>query len=106
MKIMRTERLIDAGEFSSSQEWNTIESHIISAIQSIQWPPHLGSFTLRDKPGKKRGEGSGVKPIKEACMQHLRSLGWGRADYYLKAFCPVTGFGCGPQRQAQRDCSF
>ena len=51
-------------------------SHIISAIQSIQWPPHSGSFTLRDEPGKKRGEGSGVKPIKEACMQHLRSLGW------------------------------
>lgn len=77
MKIMRVERLIDVGEFSSSQEWKSIESHLVGAIQSIQWPPHSGSFTLRNEPGKKRGEGSGVKPIKEACMRHLRSLGWG-----------------------------
>lgn len=76
MKIMRIERLLDVGEFSSSREWKTIESHLMSAIKSIQWPPHSGSFTLRDEPGKKRGMGSGVKPIKEACMQHLRSLGW------------------------------
>ncbi|HYA42789.1 MAG TPA: hypothetical protein VEF34_15905 [Syntrophobacteraceae bacterium] len=77
MKIVRIERLIDVGEFSSSQEWKMIETHLTSAIQSVQWPPHSGSFTLRDEPGKKRGKGSGVKPIKEACMQHLRSLGWG-----------------------------
>jgi hypothetical protein len=77
MKIMRIERLIDAGRFSSSQEWRMIESHVISAIQSIQWPPHSGSFTLRDEPGKKRGMGSGVKPIKAAFMRHLKSLGWG-----------------------------
>lgn len=77
MKIVRVERLIDAGGFSSSQEWKSIESQIVGAVQSIQWPPHTGAFTLRDEPGKKRGEGSGVKPIKDACMQHLSSLGWG-----------------------------
>ena len=76
MKVIRVERLIDVGEFSSSYQWEVIENHIMSAIRSIQWPPHSGSFTLRDEPGKKRGEGSGVKPIKSACMQHLRSLGW------------------------------
>jgi hypothetical protein len=62
---MHIERLIDIGKFSSSLEWKMIESHLVS-----------GSFTLRDEPGKKRNKGSGVKPIKEACMQHLRSLGW------------------------------
>jgi hypothetical protein len=77
MKIIRVERLIDVGEFSSSQEWKTIENHIVDAIQSIQWPPHSGSFTLHDEPGKERGKGSGVKPIKEACMKHLSALGWG-----------------------------
>jgi hypothetical protein len=76
MKIIRIERLIDVGKFSSSGEWKTIENHIISAIQSIQWPPGTDSFTLRDEPGKRRGEGSGVKPIKAACMRHLESLGW------------------------------
>jgi hypothetical protein len=77
MKIIRIEHLIDVGDFSSSQEWKMIENHIMSAIQSIQWPPHSGAFTLRAESGKKRGEGSGVKPIKDACMQHLKSLGWG-----------------------------
>jgi hypothetical protein len=31
---------------------------------------------LHDQPGKKRGQGSGVKPIKEACMLYLQSVGW------------------------------
>jgi hypothetical protein len=77
MKIVRVERLIDVGGFSSSREWQTIESDIVSAIQSIEWPLHSGAFTLRDEPGKKRGQGSGVTPIKLACMKHLKTVGWG-----------------------------
>jgi hypothetical protein len=76
MKIVRVERLIDVGGFSSSREWQAIESDIVSAIQSIEWPLHSGSFTLRDEPGKKRGQGSGVTPIKLACMKHLKTVGW------------------------------
>lgn len=76
MKIVRVERLIDAGQFSSSEHWKTIQGHIIQAIMAIQWPPGSGSFTLHDQPGKARGQGSGVKPIKDACMLHLKQLGW------------------------------
>lgn len=76
MKIVRVERLIDAGGFSSSPDWATIETHVREAILKVQWPRDSGSFTLYNQSGKKRGEGSGVKPIKEACMLHLRSLGW------------------------------
>jgi hypothetical protein len=76
MKIIQIERLIDAGEFSSTEAWKTIEDHITQAIKTVQWPPGSGSFTLYDQPGKGRGQGNGVKPIKEACMLHLRSLGW------------------------------
>jgi hypothetical protein len=76
MKIMRVERLIDAGGFSQSKEWQTIYDHITRAIKSIEWPTGSGSFTLYPQSGKKRGEGNGVKPIKEACMLHLESLGW------------------------------
>jgi len=76
MKIMQIERLIDAGGFSSTKEWEMIENHIIQAIMTIQWPPQSGSFTLYDEPGKARGKGNGVKPIKDACMLHLQSLGW------------------------------
>jgi len=76
MKIIQVERLIDAGGFSSTKEWKTIEGHIVSAIKSVQWPPNSGSFTLYDQPGKARGQGNGVKPIKDACMRHLKSFNW------------------------------
>jgi hypothetical protein len=76
MKIVQTERLIDVGGFSGTQEWKMIENHVTSAIKAVEWPPGSGSFTLFAQSGKDRGQGSGVKPIKDACMLHLRSLGW------------------------------
>jgi hypothetical protein len=76
MKIIHIERLIDTGNFSATNEWVTIENHITQAIKSIEWPPGAGSFTLYDEPGKARGEGNGVKPIKEACMNQLKHFGW------------------------------
>jgi hypothetical protein len=63
MKIVQIERIIDSGSFFQSADWEKIEGHIRRAIQSIEWPPGSGSFTLFDEPGKKRGQGSGVKPI-------------------------------------------
>jgi hypothetical protein len=76
MKIIRVQRLIDAGGFSQTETWKTVEKHIRQAIEAIEWPPGSGSFTLYDQRGKARGEGSGVKPIKDACMVHLKSFGW------------------------------
>jgi len=76
VKIVRMECLIDAGGVSHTETWKTIEKHIRQAIEAIEWPVGSGSFTLYDQPGKARGEGSGVKPIKDACMAHLKSLGW------------------------------
>jgi hypothetical protein len=76
MKIIHIERIIDAGTFSRTETWRTIETQIFQAIRSIEWPKGSGSFTLHDESGKKRGQGSGVKPIKTACMQTLKSIGW------------------------------
>ena len=76
MKIVHTEILIDAGGFSQSPEWKKIENDIHTAIKTIEWPPGRGSFILHDEPGKKRGKGNGVKPIKQACMLKLKDLGW------------------------------
>jgi hypothetical protein len=77
MKIVKIESLIDAGEFSRGEDWKTLKRDILKAIQAVQWPPKSGSFTLYDQPGKGRGKGNGVKPIKEACMAYLESMGWG-----------------------------
>jgi Restriction endonuclease BamHI len=76
MKIVHVKRLLDKGGFSATEEWQVIERHIMQAIKTIEWPPNSGSFTLYPESGKKLGEGNGVKPIKEACMLHLGSLGW------------------------------
>lgn len=76
MKIVQIERLIDAGTFSQTADWQTIEEQLFQAIRSIEWPPDSGSFTLRNESGKKRGQGSGVTPIKKACMRKLQSFGW------------------------------
>jgi len=41
-----------------------------------QWPPGTGKFFLHEQGGKKRGEGSGVKPIKNACIANLKKSDW------------------------------
>lgn len=76
MKIVRTEVLIDAGGFGNSTEWRHRYDEICESIRAIEWPPGSGSFTLYNQSGKKRGEGSGVTPIKKACMSHLQQYGW------------------------------
>jgi hypothetical protein len=77
MKIVRTDLLIDAGAVSKSTEWQIRYDEITKAIKAIDWPPGSGSFTLYDEPGKKRGMGNGVTPIKMACMSQLKdNFGW------------------------------
>lgn len=68
--------LIDKGGVAASQLWRHIQRDELQAITSIQWPSGSGAFILYDEPGKRRGEGNGVKPIKDACMLYLRGQGW------------------------------
>jgi hypothetical protein len=48
------------------------------AILAVRWPPGSEGFTIHPQSGKRRGEGSGVRPIKEAFVNHLLSLNWHR----------------------------
>lgn len=77
MKIIHTETLIESGDFPKSEQWKVINSQIVEAIKAVDWPPGSGTFTLFDQPGKKRGEGSGVTPIKKMFLDKLRAYGWG-----------------------------
>jgi hypothetical protein len=45
-------------------------------VKAVDWPPGTGKFTIYPQRGKKRGEGNGVRPIKEQCLRHLLSNGW------------------------------
>ena len=76
MKIVHIEDLIYKGKFPQSSHWLNIQQAIKEGISAVQWPPGSGSFTICPQSGKKRGEGNGVKPIKDAMMAYLRSVGW------------------------------
>ena len=76
MIIKHTEYIISAGQFPNSEKLEMVKNDIHKAIKSIEWPSGSGSFTLHEESGKKRGEGNGVKPIKLACMEKLKHLGW------------------------------
>jgi hypothetical protein len=76
MKLVHIEYLIEKGNFRSSSEWRSILDDISDAIAKVVWPPGNNSFVLNPSRGRGRGEGNGVKPIKDACMVVLRSRGW------------------------------
>jgi hypothetical protein len=79
---VKTEILIDRGDFSKSESWNKIKSDIIQSIQALEYPKGAGKFILRNESGKKRGRGSGVKPIRDMFCAKLEQLGW-RLEYRI-----------------------
>ena len=76
MKIVHTETLIEKGHFPKSEDWQRIQRDIRAGIAAVQWPIKSGLFTIFPESGKKSGQGNGVKPIKNAMMDHLRNARW------------------------------
>ena len=76
MKIVHLENLVYTGPFARSREWKRIRRGLHEAIRAVDWPPGTGSFTIHPEPGKRRGEGNGVKPIKKECLARLLEQGW------------------------------
>ncbi len=76
MKIVRREVLISTGTFPRSAECKHIQQDLDEGVAGVHWPHNRGSFILYPEPGKKRGKGNGVKPIKDGMMSLLRRRGW------------------------------
>jgi hypothetical protein len=82
VRIIHWDTLIDrtgqAGSDRYSLTWQfaEIESQINEAVRSTVWPPGADAFTIYPESGKKRGEGNGVKPIKEGFVCTLQGMGW------------------------------
>lgn len=76
MKIVQIETLISAGDFANSEEWGRIRLGLHESVAATDWPPGSGTFTIYPQSGKRRGEGNGVKPIKNECIRRLLALGW------------------------------
>lgn len=71
MKITFSRILISDGSFIKSQEWNINFSYLCDLIKKMEHPIGSGKFYIFPQSGKKRGEGNGVKPIKEILMNKL-----------------------------------
>jgi hypothetical protein len=99
MRLLRTEVLIERGPFARSRLRHKIEAELAEAIGAVVWPPGNDRFTICPECGRGRGEGNGVKPIKEACQLLLRDrYGW-KLEQRLR-----IGPGAGPGKlDAVRD---
>jgi hypothetical protein len=86
MKIVKVYTLKSRGEYASSDHWKTTRDHIHQAIRQCEWPVGSGSFTIYPESGKERGQGNGVKPIRDKFVESLRAREWtieGRAKSAL-----------------------
>lgn len=76
MKLIGIETLISRGSFPTSATWQKTRTEIADSISKIEWPIGAGSFTIRNESGKRRGQGNGVKPIKNRFLVNLREIVW------------------------------
>jgi hypothetical protein len=76
MKIVKIYTLKNRGTYAVSEHWNSIREQIHGAIRSCEWPVGSGSFTIYPESGKARGEGNGVKPIRDRFVHSLKAGGW------------------------------
>ncbi|MEY4118090.1 MAG: Type-2 restriction enzyme BamHI [Planctomycetota bacterium] len=77
MKLVHTETLIAKGDFCQTREWSFTLQELHTAIGSVVWPPGTSSFTIHPESGKKRGEGNGVRPIRDSFVAQLeRDAAW------------------------------
>jgi hypothetical protein len=76
VRLIHWETILDRpnAQFASVREH--LFDDIRMAIEAVVWPPGASTFTIHSQSGKKRGEGNGVKPIKNAFIALLESRGW------------------------------
>ena len=76
MRIVKTISLISKGKYAQTNHWKLTRHSIHRSILSMEWPEGSGKFIIRPEPGKKRGKGNGVRPIKDGLMRKLKKEGW------------------------------
>jgi hypothetical protein len=86
MKIVDVVTLRSCGSYAQSEHWRSTREQIHRAVRRCEWPVGSGSFTIHPEPGKKRGMGNGVIPIRNEFVRGLKEDGWkieGRAKNSL-----------------------
>jgi Restriction endonuclease BamHI len=76
VRLIKWETIIDKPNAAFAKVRERLFSDIKMAIEAVVWPSGASTFTIHAQSGKKRGEGNGVKPIKEAFVTLLKVRGW------------------------------
>lgn len=76
MKIVGIEYIIAIEPTVSGRPWKAALRDVRTAVRSVVWPTGNDGFVLNPDRGRGRGQGNGVKPIKDSCMLTLESLDW------------------------------
>src|SRR5437762_1953060 len=66
LRLARWDTLLDKPDQRFERFRERLFADVKLAIDAVRWPPESAGFTIRPESGKKRGEGNGVKPIKDA----------------------------------------
>src|SRR6266511_4312646 len=84
MRLVNIVTLVDAGGFAQAPVFARIETDLRDAVDHVRWPPGGSDFTIVPEPGKKRGMGNGVTPIKKGFIELLRERGWKLEQRYSR----------------------
>jgi hypothetical protein len=76
VKIVDVVTLKSCGPYAPSGHWKRTRNQIHKAVRSCEWPVGSGSFTINPEPGKRRGMGNGVIPIRNEFVRILKANGW------------------------------
>lgn len=77
MKVVCTEYLIKSNFEQLESVWKELLTEIKDAVTNVVWPPGNDKFVFNSSAtGRGRGEGNGVKPIKQLFCANLKNLGW------------------------------
>ena len=76
LKLVSRRVLLNNYDSSRKVSQNALEKEIRKAVRSVVWPESSDKFTIYAESGKKRGQGSGVKPIKDCFVRSLLNGKW------------------------------
>jgi hypothetical protein len=76
VRLVQWETIVDNPDVRFEGVRERLFNDIRLAIGTVVWPSGASTFTIHAQSGKKRGQGNGVKPIKNAFVSLLEVHGW------------------------------
>jgi hypothetical protein len=71
LNLTEIQHLVDAGPFTETDAWSTVEADLREAIAGVVWPPDNDRFVINPVI-----DGNGIVPIKRQFAANIATLGW------------------------------